>query len=270
MTQNAGGPGVAGGLRVSHRGYLPPGTALGHVSMAPGQMVSGSLIGVIYIEDVWYPMVPGNVVNASTFDFPVRLKAVKGLDVPTLFGRDRRDVSNEILEACLELQAEGVRAISSACGFFGQYQARIAPQLDVPVALSSLVQIPWLRAVLPGRKIAVLTADSSALSEAIWDECSISDTTDLVIGGLQDQPEFSAILESRGTFNNDAVMDEVVQTALDLCSDPAVGSILFECSDLPPYAWAVQTACGLPVFDFTTLINWLHKGTARRPYGGWI
>ncbi len=254
----------------SHRGYALAGAPLGQVHMAPGQVVSGYPVGVIYIEDVWYPMVPGNIVNASTFEFPVRLKAVKGLDIAALFGNERRDVHDEILEACLELQAEGVRAISSACGFFGQYQARMARQLDVPVALSSLVQIPWLRTILPGRKIAVLTADSSALSNTLWEECGITDTSDLVIGGLQEEPEFSAILENRGAFDNDAVTNEVVRIAQELCTDPAVGSILFECSDLPPYAWSVQTACGLPVFDFTTLIHWLRQAGARYPYGGWI
>lgn len=254
----------------SRHGYFPAGAPLGEVHMIPGQKVAGFPVGVIYIPDVWYPMVPGNVVNGSTFDFPVRLKPVEGLDIPTLFGENRRDVFEEVLAACLELQREGVRAISSGCGFFGQYQARIAAQMDIPVGLSPLIQIPWLRTILPGRKIAIITADSSSLTDMLWEGCGVTDTSDLLIRGLQDEAQFSVVLEGRGTFDNDIVTEEVVSAARELCADPEVGSVLFECSDLPPYAWAVQNACGMPVFDFTTLINWLRLGGARSPFGGWI
>jgi hypothetical protein len=238
--------------------------------MARGQQIAGYPIGVIYIENVWYPMVPGNVVNGSTFDFPVRLKAVRGLDIDSLFGTEAVDSSAAVLQACRELEAEGVRAISSACGFFGQYQAQVAAQLRVPAALSSLVQLPWIHTLIPGRKIAVLTADSASLTSELFTACGVFNTGSLVIGGLQDEPEFSAILEGRGSFDNEVVQAEVVALAKKLCSDEMVGAVLLECSDLPPYAAAIQAAVGLPVFDFTTLIRLLHTAVAHRPYAGWI
>lgn len=238
--------------------------------MAAGQAIAGYPVGIIHIEQVWYPLVPGNVVNASTWDFPVRLKAVAGLDIPSLFGGQAVDVSVEVLAACRELEAEGVRAISGACGFFGRYQQVVASQLSVPVALSSLVQLPWIRAVLPGRRIAVLTADSTAMDAELLAACGVADDSDLVIGGLQDAPQFSAILQGRGQFNHEMVQAEVVTAALDLCAQPDVGAVLLECSDLPPYAAAVQAAVGLPVFDFTTGIRWLKDAVTHRPYSGWV
>ena len=39
---------------------------------------------------------------------------------------------------------------------------------------------------------------------------------------------------------------------------------------MPPYAAAIQDAVGLPVFDFTTLIRWLHNAVAQVPYKGFI
>lgn len=251
-------------------GYLPAGAPIGPVRMAPAQVVAGFPVGVIYIEDVWYPMVPGNVVNASTFPFPVRLQPVRGLDISKLFGSERVDVSDSVLAACQELEQAGVRAICSACGFFGRYHARVSPRLNVPAALSSLVQIPWIRIILPGRKIAILTADSSSLDDEIWTSCGVGDTSDLVIGGLQNEPEFSCIIEGRGSFDNDGVQNEVVRLAKRLCEDDQVGAVLLECSDLPPYAAAIQSAVGRPVFDFTTLIKWLHNAVAQKPYGGWV
>ncbi|WOQ15746.1 aspartate/glutamate racemase family protein [Raineyella sp. W15-4] len=251
-------------------GYLAAGAPIGEVSMAPAQVVAGYPVGVIYIEDVWYPMVPGNVVNASTWDFPVLLKPVRGLDIPALFGPDRVDVSDIVLEACRELEEAGVRAISSACGFFGRYHQQIAAKMQVPVALSSLVQIPWISSLMPGRRIAVLTADSSSLAPELLASCGVTDTSRLVIGGLQDAPQFSAILEGRGSFDNEGVRDEVVALARELCADPAVGAVLLECSDLPPYAAAIQAAVSLPVFDFTTLVRWLRNAVTQRPYAGWV
>jgi hypothetical protein len=49
---------------------------------------------------------------------------------------------------------------------------------------------------------------------------------------------------------------------------PEVGAILLECSDLPPYAWAIQKASGLPVYDFITLINWVEQAVVQKPYYG--
>jgi hypothetical protein len=63
----------------------------------------------------------------------------------------------------------------------------------------------------------------------------------------------------------------VVNAALDMLEEADdIGAILLECSDMPPYAAAVQEATQLPVFDFITLIKWLHNATTQKPYSGWI
>jgi UDP-N-acetylmuramate--alanine ligase len=49
-----------------------------------------------------------------------------------------------------------------------------------------------------------------------------------------------------------------------------IGAILLECSDLPPYAAALHRETGLPVFDFTTLINWVHSAVVRREFYGYM
>ncbi len=241
--------------------------------MMKGQNISGFPVGIIYIDDVWYPMVPGNIVNGYTFDFPVRLKAVEGLDIPNLFAAGG-EVLPHILKACNSLQREGVRAISAACGFFGSYQRQVAEAMDIPVAISSLVQLPWIASVIsPGLKIGVLTADQSSLSETLLRNCGVTEELRrrLVIRDLRNAPEFSCILESRGEFDNGLVEQEVVNAALGILKEqPDTGAILLECSDMPPYAHAIQAATCLPVFDFTTLIRWLHMSVCQKPYAGFI
>ncbi len=243
------------------------------IQMKKGQNIAGFPIGIIYIEDVFYPMLPGNIVNGYTFDFPVRLKAVESLNCPDLFDA-ASGVREKVLDACLKLQKEGVRAISGACGFFGNYQADMAEELDIPVALSSLVQLPWIATLLKkDQKIGVLTAQKDSFTDALLDSCGVSDTLKerLIVKDLGHEQEFSAITEGRGSFDNAIVKKEVVGKALEIMEEaPETGAILLECSDMPPYAYAVQAATGLPVFDFTTLIRWLHNAVTQTPYGGFI
>jgi len=243
------------------------------IKMLKGQNIAGFPIGIIYIDDVYYPMVPGNIVNGYTFPFPVRLKAVTGLDIPNLF-QAGDEVFDQIMVACKELEREGCRAISAACGFFGNYQDKVAAAMDIPIAISSLVQLPWIATLLkPGQKIGVLTADQSSLSNKLLDACGVSDQIKerLVIKDLCHEPEFSCILEGRGEFDNEIVKEEVVKKALEIIAQfPDTGAILLECSDMPPYAYAVQAATKLPVFDFTTLIRWMQTSVCQTPYHGFI
>jgi hypothetical protein len=39
---------------------------------------------------------------------------------------------------------------------------------------------------------------------------------------------------------------------------------------MPPYAKAVQDATGLPVWDFITLIDWIHDGVVKRRFEGFV
>ena len=39
---------------------------------------------------------------------------------------------------------------------------------------------------------------------------------------------------------------------------------------VPPAAAAVQNAVRLPVWDYVTLINWIHDGCVRRPFTGFM
>ncbi|MBR1865723.1 MAG: aspartate/glutamate racemase family protein [Lachnospiraceae bacterium] len=254
-------------------GYLDSTNDRVSVKMKKGQNIAGYPVGIVYIDDVYYPMLPGNIVNGYTFDFPVRLKAVEGLDCPNLF--DVADgVYEKVLTACQKLEQEGVRAISGACGFFGNFQAQIADEMNIPVALSSLVQLPWIDTLLKkDQRIGVLTAQKDSFTDRLLDSCGVDDRLKrrLIVKDLGHEPEFSCIIEGRGEFDNGIVCKEVVTKALEITKEaPDTGAILLECSDMPPYAYAVQNATGLPVFDFTTLIRWLHSAVTQTPYCGFI
>lgn len=254
-------------------GYLGKGDDRGlSVSIKKGQVLAGYTIGILLL-DTWYPLVPGNVQNVCTFDYPVRHKLVPGATQirmhkgdPTLF--------DDLVKASRELiDRDGVRAIVGACGYFGNFQPQLAAALEVPVFLSSLIQIPWIKTGLkPNQKVGVLCADEPSLTPEILKKVGVEDPSICVVKGIGDEPEFSAILNSdRGRFNADGVRNEVINATVKLVEDnPDIGAILLECSDMPPYSAEVQRAVNLPVYDFITMINWVHQSVAQRHYYGYL
>jgi len=85
---------------------------------------------------------------------------------------------------------------------------------------------------------------------------------------MQDGPAFAeGIIREKGSFDSEVIRDEVVERARLMVEDhPETGAILLECSVLPPYAAAVQEAVGLPVFDYVTMINYVHSAIAARSW----
>ena len=238
--------------------------------MPKGQVIAGYAIGIIHL-DVWYPLLPGNVVNATTFNFPVRYKLLVGGTQDRIHGADP-SIIDSIIKAGRELEQEGVRAIAGACGYLGNFQHKVSSALNVPVFLSSLLQVPMIyRALIPGKRIGILCADGPAVTPNLLKECGVTPDMPLAVLGLEDQPEFSNITYSKGEFSYAKIQQEVVDGACKLVDEyKDIGAILLECSDMPPFAWAVQESLNLPVFDFITMINWIHQGVAQRPYRGII
>lgn len=228
----------------------------------------GEQIGIL-ILDAAYPCVPGNVGNATTYDFPVRFQEVRGASIDRLLNQRDPALKEVFIEAAVELQNRGVKAITGACGFMAYFQEEVAAAVEIPVFLSSLMQIPFMHAACGGR-VGVITANSTRLTPRHFAACNIGEHVPLAVAGMEGQTEFrQAILEERGTLDSARIEQEVTEVARRLVAEnPDVRSILLECSDLPPYAHAVQAATGRPVFDFITMINHVQQATAPRPYSG--
>lgn len=230
----------------------------------------GDSIGIL-ILNATYPCIPGNVGNATTFDFPVRYKVVKDASIDRLVNQRDRSLVQAFIAGARELESEGVNAITGACGFMALFQSEIAAAVSIPVFMSSLMQIPFMHRISgPHRRIGVITADAAALTGDHFSAAGVSPDIPLAVAGMQGMEEFrQAILEEKGTLDSALMEQEVVAVARDLVLRYAdIGPILLECSDLPPFAHAVQAAVGRPVFDFITMIRYLHSTLDQRPYGG--
>lgn len=149
------------------------------------------------------------------------------------------------------------------------FQDQIAAAVDVPVFLSSLLQVPFIHRIT-GKRVGVISADKTQLTPEHLSKSGIADDMPIAVGGMETcEPFRQAIFFPDGTLDDDAVRAGVVSVATELRAQHAdLGAILLECSDLPPYAADVQRATGLPVFGFITMINYDHQTLVRRPFVG--
>jgi len=237
----------------------------------PGQVSYGEAIGILLLESC-APFIPGDVANASTYSFPVRFKRVPGLTVERIFNHDLT-LSNEITEAAEELKRNGVRAITGDCGFMALYQRKLAERLELPIFMSSLLQVPFMIQLIGEKnKIGIITANAAALDAAVLRPCGADLPGRLEISGLENCSNFRiAFIEEKGELDSNAVEEEVIAVALEMVQNiPEIKLLLLECSVLPPYAAAIQKATGLPVFDYVTMINYVYSVVHRQYFTGFM
>ena len=235
----------------------------------PKQAVAGYAIGIIVI-DIWYPLMPGNVANASTYPFPVVHKILEGISFDQLLSGSSA-VTEKIIGAGKELiEKYGVRAIVGACGSFALYQKAVAAALEVPTLLSVMLQVPLiLQSLKPNERLGVVFASRDALTSRVLEQCDISDASRLAVTEVRNLGEFKRLMQNKGRFNSYRMGQEVIDHIEGFVKDnPDIGALLLQCSDLPPYAWGIQNATGLPVFDMNSLIEWIFHAVVRKTYGG--
>lgn len=247
-------------------------------TVKPGQVTFGQAIGIIMM-DSFMPFPPGTPGNATTFSYPVRYEVVRGADMEAVVYKPDGGLREPMLEAGRRLVEAGVRAVTGNCGFMILYQEDLARELPVPVFMSSLLQLPFvLRLLKPQEKVGIISASKRSLTpEHLRIALGSADTGQpmearYVVAGMEDQPAFHAAIHAEvGELDFEQVEHEVVAVAESLIdSDPSVRALLFECTDLPPYAAAVQEATGLPVFDYSTLIDYVFSAVVRKRYEGFM
>jgi hypothetical protein len=87
----------------------------------------------------------------------------------------------------------------------------------------------------------------------------------MAIQGMEDFPEFTRVfIRGKTTLDVDLCRNEMKSAALNLIKEhPAVGPIVLECTNMPPFADAVRRVTKRPVFDITTLLNSAWAGCHR-------
>lgn len=236
----------------------------------PGQTAYGIPIGILMLK-CRIPFIPGDVGNASTYEFPVHYVEVPGATTEAVVREHDPSVVTALVDCAQYLVRQGVRAITSDCGFFGVHQEAVADAVPVPVFLSSLMQVPLIRRMLGAeRDLGIVIATDKRLDEELLARLGLAGIPGLVFRALDDKPHFHEVIFDEAAELDPVQMErEVVEAVVEMRdAHPRLGAILLECSDLPPYSAAVHRATGLPVFDFVGFINYVHQAVAPRPYEG--
>ena len=91
---------------------------------------------------------PGNSTNLASYPFPVKLVEVKGANTDTVILHPSQKLLEDMIQLAKELEKEGVRAITTSCGFNAIFQEALANAVDIPVFTSSLLQVPFAQALV--------------------------------------------------------------------------------------------------------------------------
>jgi hypothetical protein len=244
-----------------------------------GKQYYGEAIGIAIFDGLKYAMIPGDVGNASTYDFSVRIKTIEGLtDNPYPPITDEQGNYTEpvlrTVNGVKKLAGEGVRAVVTCCGFFSLVQDLLSKEVDVPVFTSPIMLVPLIsRLIGPKKEIGIITASKKLLTKPFFEAVGVKEHHSVVIAGLEASSEFYATHMGgpKVDVNVDLLRLEVVEIARCLVkNNPRMGALLLECSTLPSFSADIQAATGLPVFDYIGFINMLYQSVAQKKYHGFL
>ncbi|TDH61439.1 aspartate/glutamate racemase family protein [Dankookia rubra] len=234
-----------------------------------GKAIYGAPLGILMLE-ARFPRIPGDMGNAGTWPFPVLYRVVRGASPERVVLQGARGLLPDFVAAAQDLVAQGAEAITTNCGFLSLFQREIAAAVGVPVATSSLMQVPWVQATLPpGRRVGVLTVSQGSLTPAHLEAAGVP--LDTPIKGTEGGREFFRVLIRAEAVDMDVALAEqdILEAGQALvAAHPGIGAVVLECTNMPPYAAALQAALGLPVFDIYSLITWFHAGLRPRRFAG--
>jgi Asp/Glu/hydantoin racemase len=226
----------------------------------------------ILILDTQFPRIAGDIGNADSFEFPVLYERLSGIG-PQQAVRDapgRTDLIDLLVAAAERLVQRGADGISTSCGFLALLQKELAQRCTVPVATSSLLQVPVVQRLLPaGKRVAIITAEAKSLTRAHLEAVGVDPATP--IAGMPEGGAFAhTFLDNNTDLDFSAVQAELIDSGRKLVAEHKdIGAIVLECTNLPPYARALHEAVQLPVYDVRSFLHWFQAGLEpQRPVGG--
>ncbi len=212
--------------------------------------------GLVQLEELL-----GNSTNPKTFEFPVKYSRVKGANIHTILENPCPKVLQSMIKEACKMEAQGIRAITTSCGFNSIFQRELADCVNIPVFTSSLMQIPLVQNMLKKQQtVGVITAKKATLSEQHLENAGVNKQMPIQIQGLEICTEWNKIFSSPDEdIDISIVENDIVSRACSMMKLSDIGAFVLECTDLPPFSNAVREATNRPVFDFMTLTNFVYQ-----------
>ena len=220
---------------------------------------SPAAVGILML-DSQFPRIMGDMGNAYSWPFPVDYQVVPDATPERVIKNDPSTLLAPFITAGEALIDRGARGITTSCGFLSLFQTEMAEALSVPVATSSLMQTRLVNQLLgPMKRAGILTICRSALTPDHLAAAGAPEGTP--ISTTEGMREFSrAILGNETELDVSLAEKDNIDAALLLASQPDVGAIVLECTNMVPYAAAISVATNLPVFSVHNFISWFQAG----------
>ncbi len=232
-----------------------------------GKAIYGAPLGILMLE-AKFPRIYGDMGNATTWPFPVLYRVVLGASPEKVVLKGAEGLLPDFIAAAQELVRLGAEAITTNCGFLSLFQRELATAVNVPVATSALMQVPWVQATLPpGKRVGIVTVSKATLTPRHLEAANVP--LDTPIAGTENGREFFRVLinAEKTDMDIDLAERDVVEAGVELVrTHPEIGALVLECTNMPPYAASLQMATGLPVYDVYTMVSWFHSGLRPRRF----
>ncbi|MEM6467794.1 MAG: aspartate/glutamate racemase family protein, partial [Pseudomonadota bacterium] len=216
-----------------------------------------------------FPRIPGDGGRVDSYGCPARTHVVPGAQVSKIVATAHppRDVVAAFCTAAQTLEREGAVALTSSCGFLVRIQHEIAAAVSIPVQLSALSLLPDLLAQEGVDCVGVVTAARQALdAHALVAGGVAKDQAErLAIEGLEECAAFAQAILADGQELDQAGVEQGVLAAVARLQHraPHLKTVVFECTNLPPYAQAVRAKTGLNVVSVLDVGNTLWESATR-------
>jgi hypothetical protein len=213
--------------------------------------MTAPILGVAML-DTKFPRPLGDAGNPASYAVPVQVESVPAATVARIVRPGAPDAAllDPFRAALRKLADDGATLLTTSCGFLAAWQDTLARDAPRPFVSSALCHVPRLIAAgTPAEAIGVLSFDARSLGPAHFAGAGAPEG--LAVSGLDpDSHLYRVIAENRPDLDGRRAEADAVAAARALVvGQPALTTLVLECTNLPPYRRAIAAATGRTVFD---------------------
>ena len=219
--------------------------------------ITSPMIGIIMLNTS-FPRPVGDVGNLASYDYLATILKLNKANVANVVSDSLADeIVQEVIAGANELRRQGVKIVTTSCGFLAPIQQQVQQSVGLPFIASSLCLLPFLRQVFGKKtKIGVMTFDSRVLSP---DHFNGHFDSELVIAGIEQGQELHQVIKQGLLSLDETKAQQDVLDAAQRLMHHAPACILLECTNLSPYKAAIREHFDIAVYDLVDAVHWLAK-----------
>lgn len=221
----------------------------------------GQYIGILMMDTV-FPRLVGDIGNARTYKVPVRYYTVRNVSVDKMNAANAEKLLlKPFIDAALELEREGCKAITTSCSFLAGFQKQLADAVHIPVFTNTLLLAPFVHSMLNScLKIGIFTERADLIHDDYFAQLGWSSKDiPVCISGMPEDSPFSRLFIQDNLEEDIEVLEASIKelTLKHMEEYPDTGAILLECTNFAPFTNLIQNLSGVPVFGINQLLEYM-------------